>query len=280
MPQRYGLLGWPVNHSVSPQMQGAGFAACGLDATYELLPVHPDDLAAKVTWMKAEGFRGWNITVPHKGGMFELADEVSPAARHAESVNTILHDNGVLRGFSTDGYGLEMAIQEAFGTHIQGGEFIFWGTGGAARATAIHFALEGANTITLVNRTLSKAEDLATKLKGIAPGCDIRVYAPTDLQALQGQFHTADTIIQCTSIGLKADDPISIPESLLKPGYRILDMIYHPTRLLKVASKNGCNVADGRAMLLHQGVKSFSIWTDGLTPVEAMREGLDQALDS
>ena len=125
MTEKYGLLGWPVKHSVSPQMQEAGFRAIGQDASYELIEVHPDKLAAKVAEMKAAGFKGWNITVPHKTAMAELVDEITPAARLARSINTVCNKDGKLLGYSTDGYGLEMSIKESFQTDIKDNHFLF-----------------------------------------------------------------------------------------------------------------------------------------------------------
>ena len=149
----FGLLGWPVKHSVSPPMQEAGFRAIGLDASYELIEVPPEQLAAKVAELKTRGFRGWNCTIPHKGGILACLDEVDPAARAAGSVNTVVHRDGRLLGHSTDGYGLEASVREAVGLAVAGQRFLFWGTGGAARATSAWFARRGAAGLTLVNRT-------------------------------------------------------------------------------------------------------------------------------
>lgn len=277
-PLRFGLLGWPVKHSVSPQMQGAGFAALGLAATYELLPVEPEHVAAKVAELKAAGFAGWNITVPHKGAMRRLVDTAEPAAAAADSVNTVVHRDGRLHGYSTDGYGLEMATREAFGCPVRGGRFVFWGTGGAARATAVHFVLEGAREVVLVNRTLDKAVELAALLQRLGRTCQVATYAPEPTPALAAALRAADVIYQCTSVGLKPDDPCAIPLALLQPGARVMDMIYHPTRLLAEAKAHGCLVADGQDMLLYQGARSFHIWTGQEAPIPAMRQGLRQAL--
>ncbi len=277
--QRYGLFGWPVKHSVSPQMQEAGFRAAGIDASYELIEVHPDELSERLAWVKAEGFRGWNTTVPHKPAMMAAADQVEPTAQAAGSVNTVINRDGFLEAHSTDGYGLAMSIRESFDLEISGGAFLFWGAGGAARATSVYFAGRGAAAITIVNRTLSKAEDLARVIRGVAPACRVRVYSPA-AAAVKEVLGGVDVVVQATSIGLHADDPIAIPADLLIPGLRIVDMIYRPTRLLRRGAEAGCRVVDGKGMLLHQGVRSFQLWT-GLAepPVEAMRTALHRALE-
>ena len=278
--QRYGLLGWPVKHSVSPEMQGAGFRAAGIDATYELIEVPPEKLTDQVEQMKAEGFCGWNITVPHKLAMMELVDEVDPAARIAGSVNTVINRDGHLSAYSTDGYGLARSIQESFDVGLTGGHFLFWGAGGAARATSVHFALEDARMLTIVNRTRSKAVELAETIRQEAPDCIVSVLEPTDMELLREIIPEVDVLIQSTSIGLHADDPIAVPEELLIPELQIVDMIYRKTRLLSRAAELGCKAVDGKGMLLYQGVRSFELWTgleDG--PTEAMREGLNKALE-
>ena len=277
-PRQYGLLGWPVKHSVSPQMQEAGFKALGIDATYTLLPVEPENLAAKVQAMKDDGFCGWNITVPHKGPMIEFLDAIEPAASKAASVNTVCNRDGRLQGYSTDGFGLEMAIKEAFDVDVANHRFLFWGTGGAARATATYFAFAGAAECVLVNRTISKAEDLAGIITELAPECGVRILPPSEVTTLKRLVTEVDVVIQSTSVGLQRQDPVAIPLELLAPGLRIMDMIYKRTTLLAEAEKAGCKTADGRAMLLYQGVKSFEIWTAQRAPVPAMRRALLSAL--
>jgi shikimate dehydrogenase len=275
--EQYGVIGWPVKHSVSPEMQEAGMRALGRDASYVLVPIEPAHLPERIAEMK-QSFRGWNITVPHKGAMIPLLDEVDPAARIAGSVNTVVNDDGYLRGFSTDGYGLEMAMQESFGIHVPGNSFVFWGTGGAARATACSFAARGAAELLLVNRTVSKAEALGDAVRQVNPAVAVTVCAPT-AEGLGAKLAAADVVVQSTSIGLHADDPPAIPTELLSPQVTVLDMIYRQTRLLEAAAAMGCRVADGKSMLLHQGVKSLCIWTGCQeAPVEPMREALYAAL--
>lgn len=278
MTQRYGLLGYPVKHSVSPQMQGAGFAALGIEARYDLIEVAPEHLAAKVAELRDAGYRGWNVTIPHKGGIIDCLDEVDPVARQVQSVNTVVNRAGRLHGYSTDGYGLEMAVRESFGLGVAGHHFVFWGTGGAARATSAHFAREGVRQLTLVNRTVEKAEELARLLKTMYPKLQVAVHTPDPAGGVARALTEADALIQCTSLGLHADDPISVPPELLRPSLPVLDMIYRRTALLDAAAGRGCPVADGRGMLLYQGVRSFEIWTEQPGPVEAMRRGLAAAL--
>lgn len=277
--QKYGLFGWPVKHSVSPPMQEAGFQAVGIDASYELFEVPPEGLADKVAELKEEGYRGWNITVPHKTAMMDLVDEIEPTAALAKSVNTVVNNDGYLSAYSTDGYGLEMSVKRSFGVGLAGNHFLFWGTGGAAKATAGYFAGQGARRITLVNRTVAKAEALAEIINQVAPDCDVKVLGTDQTDALKGLLEDVAVLIQSTSIGLHADDPLSLPEELLVPGLQIVDMIYRPNKLTEIAHERGCKLANGRDMLLYQGVRSFEIWT-GIPegPADAMGRALDKAL--
>ncbi|MCJ8330450.1 MAG: hypothetical protein HRT89_14990, partial [Lentisphaeria bacterium] len=157
--------------------------------------------------------------------------------------------------------------------------FTFWGTGGAARACGVYFASAGAKEINLVNRTVSKAEKLAEDILKANSSCTVNCLGLDEHSAIQSAFNASDVIIQSTSIGLHADDECSIPLGFMDKGMNIFEMIYRPTLLLSEAEKMGCNVIDGKGMLLYQGVKSFSIW-NGIenSPVDAMREGLRQAL--
>lgn len=276
--ERYALLGWPVRHSLSPAMQEAGFRALGIEASYELIEVPPEGLPGCLERLVREGYRGWNATVPHKEHLARLLADLDPGAAAAGSANTVVHRNGRLRGYSTDGYGLARAVEEAFGLPVRGTRFLFLGSGGAARATAVHVALGGAAGIVLANRTPAKAEALARLLAGLAPACAVRWLRLDDVETLAGLLAATDCLIQSTSLGLHAGDPMPVDPGLLPPGLAVMDMIYGETPFLRGARARGCRVADGAAMLLYQGVRSFELWTGRPAPVDAMRAGLEAAL--
>ena len=276
--QKFGVLGWPVTHSVSPQMQGAGFDSLGIDASYKLLPLDPGEFENGIRQLVADDFRGWNITVPHKAAMLPLLDEIDPPARLAQSVNTVLNDNGKLYGWSTDGYGLERSSREAFGVPAAGAHILFWGTGGAARATACHYAAAGAAQITLINRTQARAEALAEVLRSSQTEASIQVIDRADNHAVRTALSAAGVVVQSSSMGLKPEDPSAIPLEVLPENGRLLDMIYRPTPLLLAARERGWETADGKEMLLYQGVRSFELWTQREAPVASMRAALYAAL--
>ena len=273
---KYAVIGDPVAHSVSPAMQNAGFMAAGLDERYGKYHVKPEDLAG-FTEFARRNLYGFNATVPHKGALIALLDEVAPEALAAGSVNTVIVRGGRLYGESTDGYGLESALKEAFGLEISGSRIVMIGAGGAAAATAFEFVQRQAESLTIINRTRSKAEALAGSLQGNHTCVSALGSDQTDAAAQA--VSSADVVIQATSAGLHKDDPAPLPLEILRNARAVFDMIYHLTPVQEFARQNHIPCADGRAMLLHQGAKSFSLWTDRPAPLAAMRAALDMALN-
>jgi shikimate dehydrogenase len=275
---RYAVIGWPVHHSVSPQMQQAAFDALDLPAHYERRAVAPEELAAAVEQLRNEGFAGWNVTVPHKQDIIPFLDEIDSGARRAGSVNTVLNRQGVLTGYSTDGYGLAAAVKESFGIDVTDRKFLFIGCGGAARAASIYFAAQGARELVLVNRTLARAEAVAGIAAAVAPDCQISCLRPDQSDRIARALRNCDAVIQSTSLGLRSDDPMPLDPELISARLAVMDMIYRQTPFLAAVAARGCRTADGRGMLLHQGARSFMLWTGQPAPVQAMREALERAL--
>ena len=272
---KYAVIGDPVAHSVSPAMQNAGFMAAGLSERYGKYHVKNDELAEFVEFAR-KNLYGFNATVPHKSALIPLLDEVAPAAQQANSVNTVIVRNGRLYGDSTDGYGLESALKEAFDLDIANSNIVMLGAGGAAQATAFEFVQRKAKRLTIVNRTRSKAEALAEQLSG--KSTVLEALGNDEYSAIQTAVAACDVVIQATSAGLKASDAPPIELDLLKGAAAVFDMIYHTTAVQEFARSNPIPCADGRAMLLHQGARSFSLWTNQVAPLAAMRAALDSAL--
>lgn len=275
---RYAVIGWPVEHSVSPQMQQAGFQALGIPASYEKIPVEPEHLGAAVEALRTQGFAGWNVTVPHKEQIADFLDQVDPGARRAGSINTVVRRGKILEGYSTDGYGLAMATHEAFGVDLDGRTVAFLGCGGAARATAVYFAAEGAREIVLINRTIGKAYRIRDIIQEVAPDCRAVCIENDNHDAIRDALKRSQILYQATSLGLRSNDPMPLDPELLPQRLAVMDMIYRPTPFLNAATERGCQTADGRAMLLHQGARSLMMWTGHPAPLEAMRQALWNAL--
>ncbi|MCF7854336.1 MAG: shikimate dehydrogenase [Candidatus Pacebacteria bacterium] len=275
---KYAVIGWPVKHSVSPAMQQAAFDAAGLQASYERLAVAPDVLGTAVARLREEGYAGWNVTVPHKQAILQYVDELDPGARRAASANTVLNRDGRLCGYSTDGYGLATAILEHFSVDIEGGRFFFCGCGGAARAATIYFAVQGARTVAIANRTVAKAEEVAAIIQRTAPECETLILGLHEKERIGKVLTRCQALIQATSLGLAEGDPLPLPPDIIPPDIAVMDMIYRETPFLRETASRGCRTADGRGMLLHQGARSFTIWTGLPAPIEAMRRALEEAL--
>ena len=276
----FAVIGDPVAHSKSPQMQNAALCELGFGPCYGKLQVAAADLPAFVAAARKQ-LRGFNVTVPHKRAILPFLDRIDPEAELGQSVNTVtVEPDGSLSGASTDGYGLAMAIRERFQLEVAGGSFTFFGAGGAAQAAALHFALQGARALYLVNRTRSRLEALAAILARANPKLELQLAAPGDEARIEQFLRASQLVIQATSLGLRPDDPPPFRLELLKvnPGLRAVETIYHPTPFRRACEAFGLPVTDGRGMLLHQGARSLELWLGQPAPVATMRRALEEAL--
>lgn len=269
-----GLIGGAIAHSVSPAMHNAAFQALGLPWQYCLLPTPPDQVGARLQELVEAGFRGANVTVPHKEAVLPYLDEQSEAARAMGAVNTLLFDGGRIRGDNTDAAGLMRALEEA-GFIAAGAQALILGAGGAARAAA--FALGSAGCpMTIHNRTPERAQALARDMARL--GFSIRVapaLEPLDRMAV-------DLLVNTTSVGMWPHvDASPWPDALpLPPRWTVLDLVYNPseTRLLARARAAGARGVGGLGMLVHQGALAFELWTGQTAPIEIMRAAAEAAL--
>jgi shikimate dehydrogenase len=259
-----GIIGWPVEHSLSPEMHNAAFAALGLDWVYVAYPVDPARLSEAVPGLAAAGVAGLNVTIPHKQAVLDCCSAVSPAVEAIGAANTLIPDgNGGWRADNTDAPGFLRAVDEAAPVDVRGQRVLLIGAGGAARAVA--FALRGRGAEVLVaNRTAAKAAELGTPV-AFAPG------------ALDEAAAQSAMVVNCTSLGLHGDGvPDDLPVAVLGPGHVVVDVVYRPggTPWLAAAAGRGARVVDGLGMLLHQGAAAFVEWTGLEPPVAVMRDVL------
>ena len=269
----YAVIGCPVSHSLSPVMHNAALKALGLDAEYIAVLVPKEELEA-FTLDARKNLAGFNITVPHKNAVIPFLDEISRDAELSGSVNTVTVSDGKLSGASTDGYGLEAALAESFRYVIRDNSVTFIGCGGVVKALTFHFALHGIRKIHLLNRTLETAEKLAATLKEEFPLLSVETASISDDEKVGTFLNDSRLAVQCTSLGLKPEDPSPIRPELLPRDIFFYDTIYKRTKLYAYAEEHGIPAASGLSMLLHQGAKSLSIWTGLEAPVEVMRKAL------
>lgn len=265
------LIGHPVEHSLSPRIHNASFAADGLDYVYVALDVEPEDLSSAVRGTAALGLRGFNVTMPHKQAMLQLLDSLDEGAQISGAVNTVVIEDHGLRGYNTDGYGMVEACNEA-GIVLAGRSVLLLGAGGAAAAIALAFGEAGAG-LRIVNRSIEHARELADKLRG-AGLKKVEVYPHG---ALDESAREADVIVNATSLGMKEEDPLPVPIEYLDEGKAVCDAVYHPgreTQLIRQARKRGACVVTGERMLLYQGVLAQKLWTGRQPNVKAMDDAI------
>lgn len=256
-----GVAGWPVAHSRSPRLHNHWIARHGLDAAYVPLAIPPQRFAECVRALAACGFRGMNVTIPHKEAAFALCDTLTARARRAGAVNTLVFRDGAVEGDCTDGAGFLASLG---GFDPRAGPAVLLGAGGAARAIAAALLDAGCPRVTLVNRTAARAEALAAALGG-----PVAVAAAPPLA-------DAALLVNTTSLGMAGQPPLEIDLSPLPATALVADIVYVPreTPLLRAAAARGLRRVGGLGMLLHQAVPGFAAWF-GVTPeVDAEVESL------
>lgn len=269
-----GIIGWPVTHSLSPKMHNYAFKTLGLNYRYVFLPVDtaPESLIKDaVLGLKALGFVGANVTVPHKEAILGLMDQVSDEALAIGAVNTIFIKDGKLCGHNTDAPGFICDLLD-HGIDPRGLNVLILGAGGSARAVAYGLLKHGAQ-ITILNRTESKAIELKKALSE-SFSADLIKCAAFDSESMR-KHGQADLIVNTTSIGLLDQKATPWDEKIpFKEGQVVYDLIYKKTQLLDFAEQSGAKAINGLGMLVHQGALAFSIWTGEKAPVDIMKDGL------
>ncbi len=271
MTQRLGVVGFPIEHSISPAIQQAALDALGIDARYERWRIAPAELRAWVESLRGPDVLGANVTVPHKEAVVPYLDELSPTARSIGAVNTIVHRDGRLLGANTDVEGFARSLLEA-GFDPHGADVVLLGAGGAARAVAVALLGAGVRRLVLFNRGLARAEALAALL-GDQPGAGqttVEAYA-LDAPALDAHLAQCTLLVNTTSVGLHPGDSLLSVERV-PAGALVVDIIYNPpeTALLAAARARGARTLNGLPMLVHQAALAFQLWTGREAPLGVM----------
>lgn len=277
--QLVGIVGWPVAHSFSPAMHNAAFAAAGLNWAYVPLPLHPDDVATAVTALPTLGFRGVNVTVPHKQAVIPHLQEVEAGARAIGAVNTLLFRNGRAAGHNTDWSGF-LADLHAQAVDVNGRDCLVLGAGGSARAVVYALAREGGRVQVLARRVI-QAQQLVADLGPHLAGAAVQARDLAEL-ATAAAGASAPLIVNTTPLGMAPDVDRSVwPEDLPFPsGAFVYDLVYNPaqTQFMRQAQAAACRTANGLGMLLHQGAQAFALWTGREPELAVMRRALSGAI--
>lgn len=265
----YGIIGCPVRHSMSPAMHNAAFVELGMNRVY--VPMEVSDIEQGITGLRALGFRGVSVTVPHKETVLPFLDAIDPVAEKIGAVNTLVFHKEkdgqvIIRGLNTDWLGANTALAER--VNLQQSRVLLIGAGGSAKAVGFGLIQAGAEVI-ISNRTEETGKALADWL-----GC---TFVPLEEVA----DVSADVLINTTSVGMEPDtEGIVVPPSLFTEFSVVMDIVYAPleTRLLREAKAAACQTIDGLAMLLYQGAAQFQIWTGQDAPLAIMRSALEEEL--
>jgi shikimate dehydrogenase len=274
-----GLIGYPVEHSVSPAMHNAAFQELGMKAwQYDLLSTMPESLSERIETLRREDFAGANVTIPHKQTVMEHLDVLVLAARAVNAVNTITIEDGQLVGHNTDSAGFLLDL-EAHDVSVYGKHALVLGAGGAAHAAALGLSNKGA-TVTVMSRREQAAWDLRNNLRrGVSRQLNINVQPMNALHRVAAEL---DLIVNCTPVGMHPKPEQSAwPVDIAFPeGAVLYDMVYRPrqTLLMKQAQAAGLTVIGGLGMLVQQGALAFELWTGKTAPVPVMYRAAENAL--
>jgi len=275
-PRIYGVLGYPVKHSLSPLMHNAAFQALKINAEYKLFEVKPEELNYFLDSIDKNNILGLNITVPYKERILDFVskDTESFYLRQIKAVNTIVKKDGIWKGFNTDIPGFLKHLKENFDPRNK--RVAVLGAGGVARAVTYVLADSGAKEICIFDIDQAKSENVTHMIKVLFP--NFQILAVKDIEQLE--IKNKDLLVNATPVGLEETDPCLVKEEMLHKNLFVYDLIYNPleTKLLAQAKKAGAKVSNGLGMLLYQGMLSFKLWTGKDAPLKIMQPALEKGL--
>lgn len=277
--KNFGVIGHPIGHSLSPAMQNAGIQAAGLDAVYIAMPVMEAELGQAVEGLKALGFQGFNVTIPHKQAVMEYLDEIDEDAKIIGAVNAVSIQAGRLKGYNTDMAGFLQGMHK-HGFSPKGCHAVLLGAGGAARAIIWGLIKEGVQSLTIGVRNVPKVQPVAEYFKRYM---DIRVMDWQSDDFRQG-LQAAELLINSTPLGMapNVDAMPPVDFGLVSRDAFVYDIIYTPaeTLFLRTAREHGCKTLNGEEMLVGQGAEAFRLWTGHQLPTEPMAQALRKCLQN
>ena len=260
--QIFAVVGYPIDHSLSPLMHNASMKSLNFDGIYLALNINPDDVVETLPVMKKMGFKGINLTIPHKEIVYSHLETLDESAKLFKSVNTILFEDDEIKGFNTDGYGFLKALGNSFGKEIDNDKVFILGCGGAGRTVALQSTKSKAESIWLADIDEGKILKLKDEILSLDP--TMKIYYSLNLDEQIDGCKYSNLIIQASPVGMKENEKSLFPSSAFNNNQRVFDLIYmYPeTSFMKNAKQSGAEVANGLGMLLYQGEKAFRIWTN------------------
>lgn len=271
--QVFGIIGYPVRHSLSPVMHNAAFEYLRINAIYLAFEASPKNLKVALEGIKVLGVLGVNVTIPHKEAVIKYLNWVSREAKLINAVNTIVNKGGRLLGYNTDAYGFIKSLKEDLKFLPKGKSIFVVGAGGAARAVVFSLAMAGAKRIILTDKADEKALELACEAE-LTTGCDC-IALKIDSRGIKEMVLNSQLLVNATPIGMKEQDPAVINPLFLHKGLCIFDLVYNrDTKLLKIAKSKGIKSVGGLNMLLYQGAKAFGLWTGKKAPLAIMKKAI------
>ncbi|MDE2899613.1 MAG: shikimate dehydrogenase [Chloroflexota bacterium] len=283
--KRVGIIGYPIRHSASPAFQNAALRHCGVDAVFTAWEVAPEALTRWVWDQDRTDLLGFGVTVPHKTEIIKQLDHVDDDAASIGAVNTVVvTERRELVGYNTDTYGFLHALQTEGGFDVRGQDVLVLGAGGVSRAVCGVLLREGVASLTLANRTVSRAESLLADLDhhGV-PVQSVALDEGSIAEALRGRERVS-LIVNCTSMGMlhgPAEGASPISAGLIPPSAFVYDLVYNPpvTPLMALAQGVGARTLNGLPMLVYQGARGFTLWTGIDAPVDVMMAAAREAVE-
>lgn len=267
------VIGTPIQHSLSPLIHNTALEKEDADYRYLAFDITPEQVPAFLGAMRTMNIRGTNVTMPDKQAVCQNMDKLDPVAEMVGAVNTVVNDDGVLTGYTTDGYGFMRAFEEA-GVKAKGAKLTLLGMGGAGSSVAAQAAVDGVRELVVFNRANGRswgtAQEEVAKIKE-KTGCNVRLCDLNDKDLLRAELADTDLLANTTSVGMADQEGLSpVPdETYFHPGMIVQDAIYEPreTELIRLAKRAGCKTMNGKQMLFWQGARSYELWMGHPMPV-------------
>ena len=279
------VLGSPIKHSISPQLHNAAIGELASRSpsfsnwVYHKIEVDAQNLGSALPHLAKCGYRGLNLTIPHKVEIFSIIDSIDDEARHIGAVNTLWNNASEWQGYNSDGYGLERALMGKLNISLASANILILGAGGAARAAAAQALSRGCKKIWIGNRSSTRLHQM---IKALSHSFDVECIFPFEITNIPGAIFEQESlvIINATSLGLNAEDLSPIILEDFPRSTKVYDMIYNPaeTPLLKQARSLGMQYENGLSMLIYQAVRSLEIWSKEIISAEAMFSAARKAL--